>query len=165
MKKDKNYSEVDALEDAVLLYGGLKELKINSMKPSKNITQTVTRLIRHMHGKYFTVIPSVAAEKVANECGMSFVNARYNQSYSIANKMNESGCNPLASKLFHREHIEGGCKRISSYLLNNVDQWNSGKDMLDWLHTNTFVVLRLKSEADLIHEESSLLDISQLIVK
>jgi len=163
MKKDKKYLE--ALEQTEFLYGGLKGVSKRSNKPSKHIVQLVTRLLRHMHGKYFKVVPSIAAETLANECGLSFVNSYYNTSYNIANRMNKIGPNANVSKLFHREHIEGGCKRISTHLLINIDQFNSPAELLDWMYKNTYVVLRLTSEANLIHEESSLSDVEQLIAK
>ena len=161
--KDKKYLEL--LENTIGLFGLLKELSKYSKSPSKNTIQSVTRIIRHMHGKYFKVVPSVAAETLANECGMSFINVKYNKSYNVAKKMDKSGCNPGVSKLFHREHISGGCKRISSHLLYNIDQFNGGEEIIEWLYENTFVILRLKSEAALIHEESKLSDIEQFIVK
>ena len=55
------------------------------------------------------------------------------------------------------------CKYLSTYLIMNYKSFKSGLDVLEWLIENSQVVLRLKDEAELIHEHSTLTEIQDLI--
>ena len=150
----KKYSQ-SAIDLSDCLYGVL--LRRKGKPASKVVTQLVTRILRHIHGKHFVVMPSKAAEELANEYGFSFIGKTYNQSYQAPLKAK-------ISKEFHREHINNGCEFLSECMLNAMEQFNDEVDLLDWLYENTQVVLRLKSEAEAIHEHSMLEDIKELVI-
>ena len=117
--------------------------------------QYVTRILRHLHGKDFIIVPSKKAEAIAHKNGQTFIGRSYNNSYSISKK--------IKGYTFEREHINNGCKYLSTYLIMNYKSFKSGLDVLEWLIENSQVVLRLKDEAELIHEHSTLTEIQDLI--
>jgi len=117
--------------------------------------QYVTRILRHLHGKDFIIVPSKKAEAIANKNGLTFIGRSYNNSYDAAKK--------IEGYTFEREHISGGCQYLSEYLIENYKSFKNSLEVLEWLIENTKVVLRLKDEVELIHEHSVITDIQDLI--
>jgi hypothetical protein len=141
-----------ALIGAKSIFGTIKEFE-GDLCP--DAVQYVTRILRHLHGKDFIVVPSKKAEAIANENGFTFIGRKYNNSYSISKN--------IKGYAFEREHINNGCQYLSTYLITNYKLFKSGIEVLEWLIENSQVVLRLKDEAELIHEHSTVAEIQDLI--
>ena len=153
--KDLNIHLVNkssALIGAKSIFGTIKEFE-GDLCP--NAVQYVTRILRHLHGKDFIIVPSKKAEVIANEHGFTFLGRSYNNSYTISKN--------IKGHTFEREYINNGCQYVSTYLIKNYKSFNSGLEVLEWLIENSQVVLRLKDEAELIYEHSTLNEIKDLI--
>jgi hypothetical protein len=141
-----------ALIGAKSIFGTIKEFE-GDLSP--NAVQYVTRILRHLHGKDFIIVPSKKAEAIAHKNGKTFIGRSYNNSYSISKK--------IKGYTFQREHINNGCQYLSTYLILNYKSFKSSLELLEWLIENSQVVLRLEDEAELIHEHSTVTEIQDLI--
>ena len=141
-----------ALIGAKSIFGTIKEFE-GDLCP--NAVQYVTRILRHLHGKDFILVPSKKAEAIAHKNGQTFIGRSYNNSYTISKN--------IKGHTFEREYINNGCQYVSTYLIKNYKSFNSGLEVLEWLIENSQVVLRLKDEAELIYEHSTLNEIKDLI--
>lgn len=144
-------TESKAIEGATIIFGAVKELKgLNTF----NTRNQITRNLRFMHDYWF-LKPSVQSEKIANNFNLSLKNITYNKSYYLAKK--------IKGHVFGREHINGGTQFLSEYLIDNYAAFKSANDILDWIIDNTFIVLRLDSEKEVIHKGSKYEEIKNLI--